>query len=321
MRSIILASVILAGTASAQSIDNFDSGTNPNGWAWNGFSTTVVEATGGNPGGWLHAANIQFANFPILSSGATAASPFVGDYRAKGVTDFKFDAQGMLGPGGFNPMTLVLIDDKSTSSEADDDYAFYVDVANLSPTTGAGWISYSFAVPSADTSALPTGWLAGSNFSWGNGFSAGYDWNNLVQNVTTVEIWFGDPQSFGFGQNWDMGVDNIEIVMPAPTFTLAMPNPGPPGGTTTLETVNATPNGVVYMGYSLNLGSSLAPCGGSTVTTGLQNGTLAGAPIASGTGEASLLVAVPAAAAGRTVHIQALDNTTCTLSNVLTHTF
>ncbi len=321
MRSIILASVILAGTASAQNLDNFDSGTNPNGWEWNGFSTTVIEATGGNPAGWLHAANIQFANSPVLSSGATAASPFVGDYRANGVTDFKVDAQGMLGPGGFAPMTLVLIDDKGTSSEADDDYAFYVDAANLTPTTGSGWISYSFAVPSSDTSALPAGWLAGSNFSWGNGFSAGYDWNNLIQNVTTVEIWFGDPQSFGFGQNWDMGVDNIEIVMPAPTFTLSMPVAGTPGGVATLETVNSTANGVVFMGYSLNLGTTIASCGGVAINAGIQNAVIAGNPAADASGVATLLVSVPAAAAGRTVHMQALDKTTCTLSNVLTHTF
>ena len=154
--TILSAAAVMAAPLSAQ-IDDFENGANPNGWYWNGFATTTIHATGGNPGGWCGANGI-FALAPIVRTGASAGSPFVGDLRAGGVTDVKFDAQYTAGFGG-SPMCIMLRDESGTpGNEVDDNYAFYVDPVLTSPMVGTGWNSYSMPIPSADTAALPAGW-------------------------------------------------------------------------------------------------------------------------------------------------------------------
>lgn len=319
MRTALLASLLLCSAASAQGLDDFDSGTNPNGWAWNGFVTSVVEPTGGNPNGWLHGGPGMFANYPILRSGASAGGPWVGDYRANQVSEIRFDAKALGGPSGSGPMTLVLVDDRGTATTGDDQYAYYIDPVQTSPPAGA-WFGYALPVPSADTSALPAGWQSGNGGSFGNGFSAGYDWNDLIQSVDGVEIHFSDPTWFYITQTWEMGVDNLEVVYNA-SFTMAPPTPAVAGQLTTLSTANGTPGGQVIFAYSLALGTTVANCGGSPIVAGIQAARLGPVAVADGAGASSTMVLVPANAAGLTVHLIALDRPTCTLSNIVSQQF
>ena len=316
---LLAAAATVAPLTAQGGIDTFDSGANPNDWTWNGFVPSVVEPTGGNPNGWLHGGPGLFALMPELTSGATAAAPFVGDYRAAGVTDFEFDAQILSGPGGFGPMALMLIDDNGTNATSDDNHAYLLGA--ISPLSGGGWGHYSFAVPSAFTGALPTGWVAGNDFFLGAGFLPGYDWNDLVQNVTQVKIFFNDPQIFGITQTWDAGVDNLEVVGVAQGLQLSPPTPGLAGQANTLSGANATPTSQIAFAGARNAGSTAVGCTGSLITLDLLAPVLLGVALSDANGDVSLTVPVPAFLSGRTVYLQAVDVAVCGVSNQLSFTF
>lgn len=203
---LALASLTPAALASDAAIfDGFNTATNKGGWSYN--PADAWEATGGNPGGWWHQANADTFG-PIIVATDKALT---GDFRAKGVKRLTFDAQllGMnFGDGnGFN-MSVLLRDTKGTSDVSDDDYAYFVG-PNI-PLLGAGWKSFDFAIPSADTSAVPTGWTGG----WAGdstSFRPGVTWNDVVTSVDRVEIHWLDPSLFAIFQQWNIGLDNIAV--------------------------------------------------------------------------------------------------------------
>jgi len=202
-----------AAAASAPALaqtDDFDAGTNPNGWTFGVTTGDVLEPTGGNPDGWLRNPLIDsFA--PILTSGSTATNALPADMRAAGVTRIDVDAitnDVSITAGGRN-FTILLRDTKGTPSVDDDDYAY--SVGALVPQVGQGWVSYSFDVPSASTDPTPAGWSGG----WVGDLSAfrpGVTWSDLITSVDVVEFWWIDPTFFAILQQWDVGVDNIAIV-------------------------------------------------------------------------------------------------------------
>ena len=313
LTSILSAAALVAAPAAAQ-VDDFENG-NPNGWFWNGFAQTTVPTTGGNPGGYCEGLNM-FTLAPVLSSGASAGAPFVGDYRAMGVTDIKFDAQYFMGNGGA-PMAILLRDESGTpGSQGDDNIAFYVDLIQTSPMTGTGWNSYSMPIDSAATS-LPTGWQAGNGFNLTGGFTGGYDWNDLIQDVDVIEIHFIDPTWFGITQSFSAGVDNIELVMPAGPQLSVIGTCGTVGSGMLAQ--GATPNGLVGFAWSQSVGSFViggAACVGTTVD--LVNPNAIAVVSADANDNAAVLPGngIPAAGCG-VVNVQALDITTCTTTNVV----
>jgi len=307
---LLLAGSLIVGSTSAQNIDDFDTGANPNGWWWNGFVPSM-ETTGGNPGGWYRDSFINDF-IPALRS-STAAGPWAGDYRANGIVGIEFDAQCISGPSATQPMTLVLKDTKGTPIGSDDDYAYFVDFAAAMPQAGAGWSHYSFAIPSNDV-AMPAGWAAANGDWFTPGFTAGYDWDTLIQNVDQVEVWMNDPTAFGIWLVWDVGVDNMEIVQGSTAPALAIN--GLAGGSLATATVsNATPSGNVLMGYSISgVGPTMTPYGlvdMSMPITSLPTMT------ADAAGVASLSLTVPGGASGLTVYMQSVDLTSGELSNAL----
>lgn len=185
--------------------DDFEGGSNEGGWNYN--PGDVIEATGGNPDGWWHQATADtFA--PIITS---TNKDLGGDWRAAGVDLLRFDAQLLginFGTGAGYNMSILLRDTKGTPDVSDDDYAYNVG-ANI-PLLGTGWSTYNFQIPSADTSAVPTGWTGG----WAGdltGFRPGVDWNDVITSVDQVEIWWMDPSFFAIFQQWNIGLDNIVI--------------------------------------------------------------------------------------------------------------
>ncbi|MEZ5973544.1 MAG: hypothetical protein R3E96_01505 [Planctomycetota bacterium] len=218
MRTALLIPALLLPATALAHTDDFEGGVNGAGWRFIA-PADVIETAGGNPGAWLHNASIDsFA--AILRSDPAQVSPFHGDYRAAGVTSIAIDARTDatdFGAAGFE-FSIVLRDTKGTSSVNDDDYAYFVGAQV--PQPGQGWVHYDFAIPSADTSAVPSGWSGG----WvgdGAAFRPGVDWNDVIQSVDQVEFWWINPSYFAILQNWTVGVDNVEIQMsggPVSTF-------------------------------------------------------------------------------------------------------
>ena len=209
LAALALGAAAASAPASAQ-IDDFDAGTNPNGWTFGVTTGDILEPTGGNPGGWLHNPLIDsFA--PILTSGSTATNAVPTDMRAAGVTRIDIDAitNGVSITAAGRSFTILLRDTKGTPDVNDDDYAY--SVGALVPQVGQGWVSYSFDVPSASNDPTPAGWSGG----WVGDLSAfrpGVTWSDVISSVDVVEFWWIDPTFFAIFQQWDVGVDNIEIV-------------------------------------------------------------------------------------------------------------
>ena len=310
---LLLTGLLTAGSASAQSIDDFDTGANPNGWWWNGFSPSM-EITGGNPGGWYRD---SFVNdfIPTLRS-STASGDWAGDYQATGVTTIEFDARTLLGPSGSQPMTIVLKDTKGTSSTSDDDYAYFVDNTVSMPATGAGWSHYSFDIPSQEA-ALPAGWASANGDWFSPGFSTGYKWPDLMASVDQVEVWMNDPTAFGIWLVWDVGLDNMEISV-APAGPSLAASGLAAGGTVTFTVTDATPGGNVLLGYSTTgAGPTVTPFGSVDLSAPIRSmPTL----IADAAGVASMSATVPAGASGTTLYMQGVDMGTSDLTNAIAET-
>jgi hypothetical protein len=187
--------------------DDFEGGVNEGGWTYN--PGDVLETTGGSPGGWWHQPVADTFGPIVVSTNKSLA----GDWRAAGADLVSFDAQLLdldFGTGAGFQMSLLLRDTHGTVSVADDDYAYFVG-AQI-PLKGAGWKSFSFPVPSQDTSAVPAGWKGG----WagdGEHFRPGVDWNDVITSVDRVEIWWLDPALFAIFQQWDIGLDNVVVRM------------------------------------------------------------------------------------------------------------
>jgi hypothetical protein len=205
--SIALMTLLGTGAASAQmaTFDNFDSGLNNGGWSYN--PGDIIKGAGGNPGGWLYQP-VADTFGPIFVASKPA---LVGDWRAAGVDKLSFDAilNGInFGNGAGFEMSVLLRDTKGTPGVNDDDYAYFVG-PNI-PLVGAGWKSFDFTIPSQDTSAVPTGWKGGWSGDIEN-FRPGITWNDVITSVDRVEIHWLNPAFFAIFQQWNIGLDNIEV--------------------------------------------------------------------------------------------------------------
>jgi hypothetical protein len=201
-----LALALAAAPALAETFtETFDGGSNVGGWTF-GTGNEVIEAGGGNPGAYLHDTFVDtFAPQPRTSQ----PSIFTGDLRQLGVSrigidlitfSVDFSAEG-------RPLTLMLISDQGTPANFDDDWAAYFMGPSNIPLPGEGWISYSFDVPSQETS-LPAGW---ATVAFGPSSPPEPDWNQVITNVAELRFFYGDPTMFFIFQGWNLGLDNPTI--------------------------------------------------------------------------------------------------------------
>ncbi|MDA1260113.1 MAG: hypothetical protein O3A20_05775 [Planctomycetota bacterium] len=305
--------LLLLAAQSGSVTDDFDAGTNPNGWNF-GFAD-VLELSGGNPNGWLHNDTLD-TFYPILVSGPAAGAPWTGDYAAAGVTFISLDGQTLHTDfpvaGGFD-LSLLLRDDKGTVNVDDDDYAYFV--ADEIPLPGNGWKHFEIPVPSRSSVAVPPGWTGGWS---GNGdhFRPGVSWQDLMANVTTVEVWWSDPTRFAIFQNWGVGVDNLTLEYGS-GLALRAPVPGTAGSLNQFSAENAQPGEYVAFAGSLSTGAATGRCNGRSFMTGLGQPRLLGSAVANGAGVADLSLFVPGSLSGSTVQLQALNRSRCELSGVL----
>lgn len=206
-----LTCTLLVGGAMADTVTETFDGNNPAGWTLGNGADTIQE-DGGNPGGFLF--NDQLDTFaPQPRSGWGIPSEWTGNYRQKGVTslgvDFKLFHVDF--SAGDRPLTVMLHFDGGTPDDFDDDYAAYIVGPENVPLVGEGWKSYDFEIPSQETS-LPAGW---KYLEFGP--NSNPDWNEVIENVSQVVFFWGDPEYFFIFQMWHIGMDNPRIEFGGPS--------------------------------------------------------------------------------------------------------
>jgi len=203
-----LCAMFVNGMLAADVVETFDAGSNQYQWSW-GFGDTLPTA-GGNPNGYLRTDGLD--TYAPQPRPLAANSPFVGNYRAAGVSCIGVDLITYavdFGAGG-RPLTLMLIHDNGTPRDPSDDTAAYYMHAQNVPLPGQGWISYTFDVPSQQT-ALPPGWAL---LNLGDSGSPPiHTWNQVIQNVSRMQFFYGNPEFFFIFQQWALGMDNARICM------------------------------------------------------------------------------------------------------------
>lgn len=202
-------------------VEDFESRRNVGGWSFYTTHKPTFEDEGGNTDGYLHDNHVSsFA--PAAGTAVGVESIFTGDYREQKVTslgidlrciDYEYDITSRY-------LTLILMNDNGTPEDVEDDWGAYIIgdtklpskyVAWLSSTiiNQPGWVPYDFEINS-QTTELPEGWTFFRVYQMGGEMPAG-SWTRLMQNVSYVQFYFGDPELYYILQHFDLGMDNARI--------------------------------------------------------------------------------------------------------------
>ncbi len=120
--------------------------------------------------------------------------------------------------------------------------------------------------------------------------------------------------SGGSGSSPAPAISNVQIV-----HKQLAPTPGTAGTNNTFKVTGAVPNHKIVFAYGFSCGNTVVPT--CSVVVDIKNPKILGSTAANGLGEATVVKFVPAAAAGRTVLFQAVDQQDCAVSNMVKHTF
>jgi hypothetical protein len=185
--------------------ESFDGGSNVGTWTFGAAGESVL-SDGGNPGAFLHVAQLE-TNLPLVRTSLGAPSIFTGDYRTAGVTSVGADLEIISGSVLFGARegTLLLYSDNGTPNTVLDDWGFFT-VGSFVSFPGFGWFVFDFDVPAQATSA-PPGW---DGIEFGPN-SPPASWNALMTNVASVGFYLGVPTDFYLPQVWELGLDNPRI--------------------------------------------------------------------------------------------------------------
>jgi len=255
MRAITLSCLLLSlGATSAPApaqcatgfTETFAGGSNDGGWGFGHPGDTLV-LNGGNPGEFI--GNLLIDTFtPRAQTTPGAISVFHGDYRAAGVTDLGIDLKTFSNqfPNSCQrPISIQLWSDPGTpGNPSDDTYAYFVSGVSA-PCPGQGWLSYDFPVP-ASSATLPAGWAIDPN----NGNPPDQVWNQVIQNVTQVLWWYGDPTFFFIFEQWGVGLDNPRVAFGSAPESYCTAGTSA-GGCQALIAASGTPSAVAPTGFFL----------------------------------------------------------------------
>jgi hypothetical protein len=238
----------VAPNVAQTTVESFTGGSNLGGWTFGG-PNPAIPPSGGNPGAYLASGLLDtFAPQPRTTASGT---PFTGDFRAASVSSIGIDLITFeAGTTAGRPLTLMLIHDNGTGSFADDTAAYFFG-PNI-PAVGAGWKSYDFSVPSAEVS-LPSGWQL---LNLGDsGAPPIHDWDTVIQNVSRIQFFYGDPTLFFIFQQWMLGMDNprVSAVACSPSAGAVPDGATVPGG---MMTVTETAGGQLRLRWQ----DSCGPC-------------------------------------------------------------
>lgn len=188
----LFAASLVAGTDTFA--DTFDGGVNEGGWTYG--PPANYQQTGGNPGWYLRASVDTFA--PMLRT-TTQGSEFTGDYRASRVTSLGVDLRTFSTQfPAQRECSLVLYSGSCAVYRLGTDFV---------PQPNQGWKSFDIAIPSQQVT-LPAGWFVHPNSTCQ---APNATWNQVIQNVTSVEYFYGDPTFFFIFDIWQVGADNARI--------------------------------------------------------------------------------------------------------------
>ncbi len=104
-------------------------------------------------------------------------------------------------------------------------------------------------------------------------------------------------------------------------FTMQPLTPGTANANNTITVTGATPNGQVNFRYGFSPGTTSVSCTNGTVNVGIANATHLTTVSADSSGTASVTVFISTQFIGLTLYLQAVDLSTCTITNLLAHPF
>lgn len=192
--------------------EDYESGNNNGGWHWSGSDT--IEPTGGNDGGYLQSMLMDVPT-PTLR-GDYDAEGWTGDFTAMGVTAFSADLMTLETDNewwAYYPCYVMIVNHMGTPDNLYDDvYVYPTPEMYAPPAAGAGWISYSWDIPSdfvGGAGELPDGWYGGIDGT--TNFPADMTWQDMMTNVGRLEIRTLQPDMMATFQNYLMGADNLKL--------------------------------------------------------------------------------------------------------------
>lgn len=189
----VVPALAAAGASGQSLVEPFDGGSNAGGWTY-GVPCEQVLVAGGNPGAHLDQDCLDTFAPRLRTSGS---SGFTGDWRARDVAHFGVDLITKHVNFAFErEMTVMLTDGTSV--------VYYLSGKQI-PQVGAGWRAFDVPID-AQSPTLPDGWsvLVGSG-------DDDADWNAVIQDVTEVSVFYGDPTFFYIFDQWFCGVDNPRL--------------------------------------------------------------------------------------------------------------
>lgn len=215
------AAVTEAGTF----VETFDNFSNVGGWSWGTPHGPTFVEDGGNPGWHLRDSNVQsFAPHPETQLGVE--SIFTGNYKERNVVSVGIDLRSFMYYGDISSryLTLFLMNDNGTPYDIADDWGAYIigdvkvpskwvpmkAVTTTATLNEPGWVSYDFAVNSQSV-GLPKGWKSWRNVTLDKGKPTGGKWADLMEDVSYVRFYYGDPTTYYLIDDYILGMDNPRI--------------------------------------------------------------------------------------------------------------
>ncbi len=191
-------------------VDTFDKHVNVGGWSFFGNPDNPyekIEMQGGNPGAYLYEEGLD-TYAPRLRTPIGYPSIFTGNYREKGVTRVGVDIAifGAAATGG-RPLSLILRNDNGTPDDFSDDIQVFWTGTKPIPQPNGVFKEFDINIPS-QSMTLPKGWKVMYGYSTGDDDA---DWNTVINDVSQITFFFGDPEMFFMFQIWWIGVDNPRI--------------------------------------------------------------------------------------------------------------
>jgi hypothetical protein len=201
-------------TAHAERIfDRFDSGMNPNGWAWAGHPSDEagITAAGGNPGGWNDSGAPYIAFHPDIESPGPRGSPLrraldSGKLHTASIDIQRLDTTGVEGCDEtrlFSSFIVLSLIDTHTAADQGATISA-LSFGAMYPDGFFPWISAKFGIPSEATDT-PDGWV----LDVPPGMT--YTWQDMMHNIDAMQFFVGDPTTFAFNNCSHLGADNILV--------------------------------------------------------------------------------------------------------------
>ncbi|MEZ6016473.1 MAG: hypothetical protein R3F49_15250 [Planctomycetota bacterium] len=189
---------------------------NTDGWGVEFGAPAAHITSGGNPGGAIEL-NISSAasNLPaaMILPGAVT-HPWGGDFRALGVSGFRFDREVVSGSANFGTRPyLVLGNDNGTRTDFADDIWVWIWTGDNFQFGASPWTTISTPIPANDV-FLPQGWGTVALPNNPNTGTMDLDllWNTVIQDVDYVGIAMNTPFNGGgwFGTHV-LRLDNLVL--------------------------------------------------------------------------------------------------------------